>query len=36
LNEFDNNDTVSYGCIGAATLGEKNATLVKGVRQIGI
>ena len=36
LKYVDNNDTVSYGCIGAATLGEKNATLVKGVRQIGI
>ena len=29
LKYVDNNDTVSYGCIGSATL-------VKGVRQIGI
>ena len=39
MNYIDNNDTVLYGCIRVALElqpSEENATLVKGVRQIGI
>ena len=39
LATVDNNDTVLYGCIRVALElqpSEENATLVKGVRQIGI
>ena len=36
MNWVDNNDAFSHGCIGTATLGEKNATHMKRVRQIGI
>ena len=39
LNEFDNNDTVLYGCIRVASElqpSEENVTLMKRIRQIGI
>ena len=40
MNWFDNNDTVSYGCIRVALEPQpserKNATLIKRVRQIGL